>query len=207
MELVARVDAVALGPGVSVDSETQDLVRALVVELDRPMVVDADGLNALAGHVDILERAAAPRALTPHPGEMARMLGRSVAEVQTDRFETVRSFCARHRVVLALKGAGTVIGGPDGGVFVNPTGNPGMASGGSGDVLTGMAGAFLARGLEPLAALQAACFLHGLAGDLACEERGEEGLIAGDIIDAIPRAMRPATDLSRRAAPRSRRRE
>jgi ADP-dependent NAD(P)H-hydrate dehydratase / NAD(P)H-hydrate epimerase len=128
--------------------------------------------------------------LTPHPGEMGRMLGTSIAHVQADRFETVRGFCTRYHVVLALKGAGTAIGGPDGRVCINPTGNPGMASGGSGDVLTGMAGAFLARGLDALTALQAACFLHGRAGDLAREERGEEGLIAGDIIDAIPRAMR-----------------
>jgi len=96
----------------------------------------------------------------------------------------------RYRVALALKGAGTVIGSPDGTVFINPTGNPGMASGGSGDVLTGMVGAFLARGLDPVAALQAGCFLHGLAGDLACAERGEEALIASDIIEAIPAAMR-----------------
>jgi len=120
------------------------------------------------------------------------MLGSTVAEVQADRLETVRMFCVRHRVALALKGAGTVIGGPDGRVFINPTGNPGMASGGSGDVLTGMVGAFLARGLDALTALQAGCFLHGLAGDLACAERGEDSLIAGDIIEAIPAAMTPS---------------
>jgi len=120
------------------------------------------------------------------------MLGSTVAEVQGDRLETVRTFCVRHRVALALKGAGTVIGDPDGRVFINPTGNPGMASGGSGDVLTGMVGAFLARGLDALTALQAGCFLHGLAGDLACAERGEDSLIAGDIIEAIPAAMTPS---------------
>ncbi len=192
LELAARTDAVALGPGLSLDPETQELIRGLVVDVRRPMVVDADALSALGGHLDLLDRAAGPRALTPHPGEMARMLGATVAEVQADRLETVRTFCARHRVALALKGAGTVIGGPDGRVFINPTGNPGMASGGSGDVLTGMVGAFLARGLDALAALQAGCFLHGLAGDLACAERGEDSLIAGDIIEAIPAAMTPS---------------
>ena len=197
LELAERADAVALGPGVSLDPETQELIRILVLQVSRPMVVDADALTALAGQLDLLDRAAGARALTPHPGEMARMLGATVARVQADRLETVRQFCAEHRVVLALKGAGTVIGGPDGHVFINPTGNPGMASGGSGDVLTGMVGAFLARGLDSLTALQAGCFLHGRAGDLARAEFGEEGLIAGDIIEAIPHAMTPA-----RAKPR-----
>jgi ADP-dependent NAD(P)H-hydrate dehydratase / NAD(P)H-hydrate epimerase len=189
VELLARADAVAVGPGISLDPETLALVQALVLEVERPMVVDADGLTALAGHLDLLDRAAGPRALTPHPGEMARMLGVDVATVQSDRLELVRAFCARHRVALALKGAGTVIGASDGRVFVNPTGNPGMASGGSGDVLTGMVGAFLARGFDTVTALQAGCFLHGLAADVACADLGEEGLIAGDIIEAIPRAM------------------
>jgi NAD(P)H-hydrate epimerase len=194
LELVARADAVALGPGLSQHPETQRLIQTLVAEIERPMVVDADGLNALAEHLELLETAVAPRVLTPHPGEMARMLGTGIAEVQKDRLETVRAFCARRRAVACLKGAGTVIGGPSGPVFVNPTGNPGMASGGSGDVLTGMVGAFLARGLEPLDALQAACFLHGQAGDLARLARGEEGLIASDMIEEIPRAMFPSAE-------------
>ncbi len=194
LELAQRMDAVALGPGLSLEPESQELARALLVELPRPMVVDADALSALAGHLDDLRRALGPRALTPHPGEMARMLGVGVDRVQHDRLEATRSFCARHRVALALKGAGTVIGSPDGRVFVNPTGNPGMAKGGSGDVLTGMVGAFLARGLEVVAALEAGCFLHGLAGDLAVREHGEEGLIAGDIVERIPAAIRALGD-------------
>jgi len=117
------------------------------------------------------------------------MLGTTVPMVEADRFETVRAFCARHPVALLLKGASTIVGGPGGRVFVNPTGNPGMASGGSGDVLTGMVGAFLARGLDATAALCAGCFLHGRAGDLAVPHHGEEGLIAGDIIEAIGAAM------------------
>ena len=190
LELSARTDAMALGPGLSLDPETQALVRKLVAEVTHPMVVDADALSALAGHLDVLDRAAGPRVLTPHPGEMARMLGATVAEVQADRIETARTFATGHRVYLALKGAGTVVAGPDGRVFVNPTGNPGMATGGSGDALTGMTGAFLARRLDPLAALTSACYLHGLAGDLAAAERGEEGLIAGDIVEAIAAAMK-----------------
>jgi len=191
LELASRSDAVALGPGLSLDPGTQTLIRDLVREVPKPMVVDADGLTALAGALDTLAGAAAPRLLTPHPGEMARMLGTSPAEVQADRIEIVRAFSARHGVWAVLKGAGSIIGSPDGRIFINPTGNPGMATGGSGDVLTGMAGAFLARGLAPLAALQAAVYLHGLAGDLACARTGEESLIAGDIIEAIPEALRP----------------
>lgn len=189
LDLAARVEAVALGPGISLDPETQSLVRELVTEVGRPMVVDADGLTALAGHLDVLKRVPAARCLTPHPGEMARMLGITVAEVQADRIEAVRAVCQRYGMYVALKGARTVIGEPGGKVVLNPTGNPGMASGGAGDVLTGMVGAFLARGLPPWAALQAAVYLHGLAGDLAREEQGEEGLIAGDILESIPRAI------------------
>jgi len=192
LELGSQRDAVALGPGLSLDPESQALARALVAELDRPMVVDADALSALAGHLDLLDLAPAPRVLTPHPGEMARMLGTSIALVQADRIETVREFCVRHRVHLVLKGARSVLGSPDGRVFINHTGNPGMATGGSGDVLTGMIGAFLARRFDPLVALQAGCVLHGLAGDLAAADRGEEGLIASDIIEAIPGALNPA---------------
>lgn len=190
LELTARTDAMALGPGISLDPETQALVRELVKEVKRPMVVDADGLTALAGHLDLLKESPAPRCLTPHPGEMARLSGATVAEVQADRIETVRSFCRRYGAFLVLKGARSVIGEPGGKVFINPTGNPGMASGGSGDVLTGMVGALLARGFGPLVALQAGVFLHGLAADLARNEKGEEGLIAGDILEAIPLAIR-----------------
>ena len=188
LELVSATDALALGPGLSLDPETQNLARELVREVDKPMVVDADGLSALAGHLDFLKKAP-PRCLTPHPGEMARLLDSTVAEVQADRIETVRSFCQRAGGFLVLKGARSVIGEPGGSVFINPTGNPGMATAGSGDVLTGMVGALLARGVDLLAALQASVYLHGLAGDLARDEKGEAGIIAGDILEAIPRAI------------------
>lgn len=189
LDLARRVDAVALGPGLSLHPETQELARALMVEVERPLVADADALGALAGHLDLLRRALGPRALTPHPGEMARMLGVGTDVVQGDRLEITRSFGRDHRVGLALKGAGTVIGGPDGRVAVNPTGNPGMAKGGSGDVLTGIVGALLARGLDPVGALEAGCYLHGLAGDLTAAEWGEVAMIAGDIIEKLPAAL------------------
>jgi ADP-dependent NAD(P)H-hydrate dehydratase / NAD(P)H-hydrate epimerase len=190
LELGRGLEAVALGPGLSLDEETQALVRTLVVEVERPMVVDADGLNALAGHVDLLPGAAAPRILTPHPGEMSRLIGASIAEVQADRLGTVRQFCRQYGTWLVLKGARSVLGAPDGSVYINPTGNPGMATGGAGDALTGMIGAFLARGLPPLAALQAGVYLHGRAGDLAAAAIGPEGLIASDIVEHIPAALR-----------------
>ena len=189
-ELAERRDAVAVGPGLGLDEDTQALARSLVFECRRPMAVDADALTALGGHLDRLRGVPAARCLTPHPGEMARMLGVTVADVQRDRIATVRQFATAWGVYVVLKGATSVIGLPDGAVLLNPTGNPGLASGGTGDVLTGVLGAFLARGLEPGAALAAAVYLHGLAGDVAAERVGEESLVAGDVIEALPEAFR-----------------
>jgi len=189
-ELAERRDAVAIGPGLGLHEETQALARSLVFECPRPCVVDADALTALAGHLDRLGGAPAARCLTPHPGEMARMLGVTVADVQRDRIATVRQFATARHAHVVLKGATSVIGVPDGTVLLNPTGNPGMASGGTGDVLTGMLGAFLARGLDATAALASAVYLHGLAGDVAAERHGQESLIAGDVIEALPEAFR-----------------
>jgi NAD(P)H-hydrate epimerase len=189
-ELLGARDAVAVGPGIGLDAEVQDVVRRLVREARVPMVVDADALTALAPRLEVLREAAAPRCLTPHPGEMARLLGTSAAEVQRDRLGVARAFATTHRLFLVLKGAVSVVATPDGTVLLNPTGNPGMASGGTGDVLTGIVGAFLARGLAPGDALAAAVYLHGLAGDVAAERRGEESLIARDVIAALPDAFR-----------------
>ena len=190
VELAAPRDAVAIGPGIGLDEETQQLVRSLIQELRKPLAADADALTALAGHLEALRAAPSVRCLTPHPGEMARMLGARVDDVQRDRIETAREFATRYRVYVVLKGARSVIGTPDGRVFVNPSGNPGMASGGTGDVLTGMLGAFLARGMEPGAALQSSVYLHGSAGDIAAERVGEEALIARDVVAAIPEAFK-----------------
>jgi ADP-dependent NAD(P)H-hydrate dehydratase / NAD(P)H-hydrate epimerase len=189
VEAALARDAVALGPGLGLEAETQDVVRRLAREVRRPMVIDADGLTALAGHLKLLREAPAPRCLTPHPGEMARMLGVKVADVQKDRIEAVRAFVRAHRAHCVLKGPFSVIGVPDGRIFLNPTGNPGMASGGTGDVLTGVVGGFLARGMEPTVALTAAVYLHGLAGDLGAARVGQEALVAGDLIEALPAAF------------------
>ncbi|MGH7334576.1 MAG: NAD(P)H-hydrate dehydratase [Candidatus Rokuibacteriota bacterium] len=188
--LAAARDAVALGPGLGLEPQTREVARRLVGDLPQSMVIDADALSALAGHLDILARPHGPRCLTPHPGEMARVLGVTVADVERDRIACVGDFVRAYGVHLVLKGATSVVGDPDGRIFLNPTGNPGMASGGMGDVLTGMVGALLARRSEPGAALRAAVYVHGLAGDLAATTLGQESLIAGDLIDALPQALR-----------------
>jgi NAD(P)H-hydrate epimerase len=193
-ELAQARDAVAIGPGLGLDQETRRLARALVRELPRPMVVDADALTALADDLDALRGAAAARYLTPHPGEMARLRGVSVADVQRDRVAAARALAVEHAVHVCLKGARSVVASPDGRVLINPTGNPGMASGGTGDVLTGILGAFLARGLAPEQAPAAAVYLHGLAGDVAAERVGEEALIASDVIEALGEAFRRLGD-------------
>jgi len=190
LELAGSRDAVAIGPGIGLDHETVQVARSLARELGRPMAIDADGLTALAGHLDLLREAPAARCLTPHPGELARLLGTRVDEVQRGRIEVTREVATRYRVYIVLKGARSVIGLPDGRVFVNPTGNPGMASGGTGDVLTGVLGAFLARGLDPEAAMLSSVYLHGSAGDVAAERVGEESLVARDVIAALPEAFK-----------------
>ncbi|MBI4011263.1 MAG: NAD(P)H-hydrate dehydratase [Candidatus Rokubacteria bacterium] len=196
-ELVSRVDAVALGPGVGLPAETQAAARELAVGVARPMVIDADGLTALVGHLGGLREARGPRLLTPHPGEAGRLLGLSAAEVQADRVGSARRLAEESGAWVALKGAGTVVASPGGAalsvpgveVTLNPTGNPGMATGGMGDVLTGIAGGLLAQGVVPDAALRLAVYLHGLAGDLAAAARGPAGLLASDVADALPAAL------------------
>jgi hydroxyethylthiazole kinase-like uncharacterized protein yjeF len=186
----ARMSACAIGPGLSTHSETGRVVRTLVRELAVPTVVDADGLNALAGHLDALKKARAPRVLTPHPGEMARLLGTTADEVQRDRIGTAQRFAKAQGAVVVLKGAGTVVASPDGETFINTTGNPGMATGGTGDVLTGVIGSLLAQGYGPTQAAYIGVFLHGRAGDLAAKEKGEAGMIAGDVIEKLPEAIK-----------------
>jgi NAD(P)H-hydrate epimerase len=189
-ELAATRDAVALGPGLGLEDDTQELARSLVRRLTRPMVVDADALTAVSGRPELASQAPDARVLTPHPGEMARLLGVHAADVQRDRIAAARELATRCRAHVVLKGATSVIAEPEGPIVLNPTGNPGMASGGTGDVLTGVIGAFLARGLSPAVAARAGVFLHGRAGDLAATRLGEESLVASDVIDALPEAFR-----------------
>ncbi|HTG00558.1 MAG TPA: NAD(P)H-hydrate dehydratase [Nitrospirota bacterium] len=188
------MNAVALGPGLSTHFETTQVVKHLVQRITVPLVIDADGLNALAGGCDILRSAKAPVIVTPHPGEMGRLAGIPAAEVQQSRIETASNFARHYGVIVVLKGAGTVVALPDGPAFINSTGNPGMATGGTGDVLTGMIAGLLAQGYAPSQAACAGVYLHGLAGDLAAGEKGEASLIAGDVIEKISAAMKAAAE-------------
>jgi NAD(P)H-hydrate epimerase len=181
--------AVALGPGLGTNPETQEVVRSLVRDCPLPAVVDADGLNALAGHLEILQGTAGPRILTPHPGEMARLLGSTSKEVQARRLDTAREVAQAHGVVVVLKGAQTVVADPGGRVSLNPTGNPSLASGGTGDVLTGLIGGFLAQGLTLWDAARLGVYLHGLAADYLGEVVGFRGHIAGDLLGVFPELL------------------
>ncbi|MBW2688741.1 MAG: NAD(P)H-hydrate dehydratase [Deltaproteobacteria bacterium] len=187
--LTGGKQALAIGPGLGLGEEVGGLIRRLVQDSDLPMVIDADGLTALCGHMHILERQAERQlVLTPHPGEMARLTGLSIAEVQADRFTVARDFAVRHRVVLILKGARTLIASPAGRVHVNSSGHAGLASGGMGDVLTGLVGSLLAQGLAAPEAATLGVYLHGLAADRLLPTFGDAGLLATDVMYELPAA-------------------
>jgi len=190
----AGKSAVALGPGLGQDAETVAAIRRLVAALDLPLVLDADGINAFAGRAAELAARRAPTVLTPHPGELGRLLGISTATVQADRLAAARQAAAATGAIVVLKGSLTLIAAPGGGLYVNPTGNPGMASGGTGDVLTGILGSLLAQRLDPLDAACLAVYLHGLAGDLALARLRGPSLAAEDLIGALPAAFADLAD-------------
>ena len=189
----------AIGPGISRNSETAAFVRTIVTRGDKSLVVDADGVNAFEGAAGMLNGRGRTVVITPHPGEMARLTGLSIAEIQANRLEVARNFAREHELIVVLKGHRTLIAGPasaapsaasDGAVWVNPTGNPGMATGGTGDILTGMVAGLIAQ--HPQHALEAtalAVYLHGLAGDLASESVGENSLVATDLLRFLPQAF------------------
>ncbi len=200
-----NANVLAVGPGISTDDEISKLVRRLVTESKAPVVIDADGINAIAGKSNILKKSKAPIILTPHPGEMARLLqgtrdegqgtrdeGRGISRealrilVEKNRIETAILFAKKTKTYLVLKGVPTIIATPDENAFINSTGNPGMATAGTGDALTGMISAFLAQGLSPRNASILGVYMHGLVGDIAAEKKGEHSLVASDIINAIP---------------------
>lgn len=184
----ADADALAIGPGIPRGPETAELLLALLERVRRPAVLDADALNALAaapGALAALSAAGVPLLLTPHPGEMARLCGGTIHEVQSDRIGVAASHARAWKATVVLKGARTVVADPDAPPAVIPTGNPGLATGGTGDVLAGLCGALLAAGLPPAAAGRVGAFVHGRAGDLAALRFGERGLLAGDLGEAI----------------------
>jgi NAD(P)H-hydrate epimerase len=182
--------ALAIGPGLSTQDETQQFVHNVVGARTVPLILDADGLNAFAGRAQDLKNGSGPLALTPHPGEMARLLSCGIPDVQAQRVEVARKSAADWNAIVILKGQQTVVAAPDGQVFINSTGNPGMGTGGTGDVLTGMLAGLTAQfGVSPwVRVLAFGVYLHGLAGDVAYADTGEAPLMASDLILAIPRA-------------------
>ncbi|HXX57653.1 MAG TPA: NAD(P)H-hydrate dehydratase [Thermodesulfovibrionales bacterium] len=196
--LSEKADVLCIGPGIGVSGETANILEKVLTTSRAPLVIDADGLNSIR-NTGILKNVLAPVILTPHPGEMARLLGKTkkgrglstqLGAIEKDRINTALSFSKDAGVHLVLKGVPTVIAEPDGRVFINTTGNPGMATGGTGDVLTGMVSSLLGQGLTPLDASLLGVYLHGLAGDRAADEKGERSLVASDIIEKLPAAFK-----------------
>ncbi|MDX1632813.1 MAG: NAD(P)H-hydrate dehydratase, partial [Thermoanaerobaculia bacterium] len=189
LEACRERDALAMGPGMGTRGETGDAIREIALRAPVPVVLDADAVNAFAGSASDLAGRSHPTVLTPHPGELARLMEAEVPRTPEERLEAVRGAAAVTECVIVLKGHQTLIADPDGRLALNPTGNPGMATGGTGDVLTGMIGAYLARGIQAFEAACLGAFLHGRAGDLAAEEIGEESLAAGDLLDSLPETL------------------
>lgn len=195
LEFCQKLDVIVVGPGMGTNEETEDFLYDFLTEIGnikdafkKILVLDADALNIVSRNTEILREVNIPTILTPHPGEMARLCGTSVREVQSDRISCARYFSKEFEKTVVLKGAATVTALPDGFVYINPTGNPGMSTGGSGDVLCGIIASMAANGNFELAA-PCGAYLHGLAGDIAAEKYGEYGMIAGDIIESLPKAI------------------
>ena len=185
-QLAVGKTCLAIGPGIGQAENTRRLIEKIISKIQIPMVVDADGLNNLAGQCQLLKKLKAKAVLTPHPGEMARLIEATPAEIQQDRLKCAREFAMNFGVHVVLKGAATVIAHPDGSAFINPTGNPGMASGGMGDVLTGALAGFITQGFPPQAAAHTAVYLHGAAADTLASRIGPVGYLAGEVMNAIP---------------------
>jgi NAD(P)H-hydrate epimerase len=186
LEFLEGKQALAMGPGISLHPKTQSLVTSLVKSGPCPMVLDADAITILANHLDLLRECTAPLVLTPHPGEMARLIKGSTKDVQENRLEIASEFSQAHGVTLILKGHRTIVASPGGSLAINSTGNPAMASGGMGDTLTGMVAGFMAQGLSPFEASCLGVYVHGAAGDQRIGKIAGRSLLASDILDEIP---------------------
>lgn len=194
LEMSGRMRMVVLGPGMSLYEETQQLVRELALEVDRPLLLDGDGLTAIAGHPEIVARRKQPTILTPHAGEMSRITGFTREEVEKDRIAVLREASQKLRAIIVLKGPHSLIGYPDGRVRINLSGaaggNAGMATAGAGDVLNGTIAAMYCLGMDIEAAVSTGVFIHGLAGDIAAVKKGADGMTARDILNNLPYAVR-----------------
>lgn len=188
LEMCEKSSAVVIGCGLSVCDDTKNLVQSVITNCEKPLVIDADALNCICNKPEILKNLKAPAIITPHPGEMARLLHSTPKTVNSNRENTAIDFAKKFGVVTVLKGTGTIIASPDGEVYINHTGNSGMATGGSGDVLSGIIGSLLAQGAAPINAAAAGVFLHGTIGDLAAEKLGKISMLPTDMIDMIPTA-------------------
>jgi NAD(P)H-hydrate epimerase len=184
------MDIVVLGPGLSLEAETQQLARELAAEIRRPLLIDGDGITALCHDLEIIQRREAATILTPHLGEMARITGRPVSEINARKVEVLQRTARELKATIVLKGAHSLTGYPDERVFVNTSGNPGMATAGSGDVLTGTIAAMYGLGLSLDDAVREGVFVHGLAGDLSADDWGQDGITAQDVLDYLPLAVK-----------------
>lgn len=190
LEFSKKVEALAIGPGLTTNRKTVLLIKKILPKLDKPFVLDADGINAVSGNLEIFRKIKVPYIITPHPGEMARLIGKKIPEMQKNRIDIALNFAKMYNAVVVLKGFGTVVSEPSGDYYINKSGNPGMASAGMGDVLTGMIGSFLAQGFDKYKSARLAVYLHGLAGDLAAKQMSESSLIASDVLEKIPEAFK-----------------
>ena len=194
MKLAEARTLVGIGPGIGTESDTAETVKRLFAELSKPMVVDADALNCIAG--SNWHGGGGPRVLTPHPGEMARLAGKSVPEIQADRIGAARGLSTARNVIVVLKGERTLIAFPDGRVWINPTGSPAMAKGGTGDILTGMISGLLAQfPNDAERAVAGAVYLHGLAGEIAARKLTEQTVLATDLLHWLPEGIREITNV------------
>jgi NAD(P)H-hydrate epimerase len=188
--LLNKISVIAIGPGLGEDPDAQDFVLGLIEKTELPMVIDADALNAIAQRKFLINGEGRVMVLTPHPGEMARLVNKTIAEVEADRENIARRYATEHKLTLVLKGWRTIIAHPDGRLAINTTGNPGLAKGGSGDILTGVVAALVAQYKnDPAAAVEAAVYLHGLAADFAVAEQDEHTLLATDVIAHLWKAF------------------
>lgn len=190
LEKAKSADAVLLGCGLGVNDDSVHIVYSFLENCKAPLVLDADALNCVAMAPEVLKKASVPVIITPHPGEMGRLTRKTAAEVNLAREKAAAEFAREYGVITVLKGAGTIVASPDGKRLLNTTGNSGMATGGSGDVLAGMTASMLAQGAQPFTAAAAAVYLHGLAGDFAAERLGKPSMLPRDIIENIPNAIR-----------------